>query len=533
MTTRSNTIALKTEARQALLRGFDKVADLVKITLGPKGRNIVIERIIGYPLITKDGVTVAKHIKLADPQENMGAQLCREVASRTNDLVGDGTTTSIVLAQSMAKRGQQLIEAGMNPVQLKKGMEKAAEVVKQEIENLSKKIHLTEEINQIATISSKDPKVGDIVAEAFTKAGAEGIIMVRQTQERKTYIEFTDGMELAKGYRSPHFCTDVERMLVELEDAFVLVTDFVLDNPEEVKRVLNWCIWEKKPLLIVAADLKKDVLETLITYKKEGKVKVVAIQAPSHGENRHSILNDLAVLTGGTLITEAIGLSLNKLEKSMLGQADKVTVSKDKTIIVGNKNFQQNIEEHVRQLKVLLTQTSDSKKQKKMKERIARMAGGVATIWVGGDTEIAMMELKDRMLDAVEATRAALESGIVPGGGTTFLHVSKALTNLKADNEAQLAGIKLVQQALSEPMRQIAENAGENGIEIIEKCRSYSNKTGYDVISREFTDMVAKGIVDPTKVTLTAFRNALGIASLLLTAEGLVVKEGLVFRPPW
>ncbi len=529
---KDKTITLETEARRALVRGFDKVADLVKTTLGPKGRNIVIERVIGYPLITKDGVTVAKHIHLSDSQENIGAQLCREVAVRTNELVGDGTTTSIVLAQAILHGGMKLIEAGLNPGQLRKGIEKASELVIQEILNLSVGAETSEKIADIASIASKNKKVGEIIARAIEKVGPDGIITVRETPERRTYVQVAQGMELAKGYLSPYFSTDGEHMLAELENSFVLLTDSVLDNPEEVKRVLNWCIWEKRPLLIIATDVTKDVLGTLIAYKNEGKVKVVAVQAPSYAENRQGILDDLAVLTGGSLVTETLGLSMKQLEKSMLGQAEKITVSHTKTIVLGNKSVQQNLKDHLRQLKVLLTQASGLEEQEKLKERIAHLAGGIATIWVGADTEIAMKELKDRVIDALQATKAAIEGGIVPGGGAIFLHAAKILAKVEAECEDELAGIRLVQQALSEPLRQIVVNAGENANQIIEICRAYSSEIGYDARNKDFGDLFALGIVDSAKVAVTAFRNAVGIASILLTTEGLIAKPLAIVQEP-
>lgn len=524
MGNKGENILLQTESRQTLVRGFGKVARLVKATLGPKGRNIVIERYIGYPLITRDGVTVAKHIHLPDPKENMGARLCCEVAEKTNELVGDGTTTSIVLAQAMVKRGISLIEAGIDPFQLKKGMEKALKNVIQEINRVSLEADM-EGIYKIASTASKNRHVGKIIAESMAKVGLDGIIAIRATPERRTYVQVTDGIELDKGYFSPNFCTDKKRMQAELENAFILVADQVLDNPDEIKRVLNWCVWDKKPILIIASNVNKLVLETLLSYKIEGKVKVVLVQAPGSAENRQDIFMDLTVLTGGTLVSQTLGVSMKQLEKPMLGEAEKVTVTRDKTIVLSNKSFKANIEEHLRQLKVLLTQTSDTQEQMKLKERIARMAGGIATIWVGGDTEIAMKELKDRVEDAVQATRAAVESGIVPGGGTTFLHASKILDSVEPENEDELAGIRLVQQALSEPLRQIAENAGANGYQIIEKCRGYSSEIGYDAVNRNFVNMVALGIVDPAKVAVTALENAVGIASLLLTAEGLISNQ--------
>lgn len=531
MRNKGEDIILRAESRQTLVRGFDKVADLVRTTLGPKGRNIVIERYIGYPLITKDGVTVAKHIHLPDSKENMGARLCREVAEKTNELVGDGTTTSIVLAQAMVKRGIRLIEAGIDPFQLKKGMEKAVKNVIQEINRVSIEADV-EGIYKIASIASKNRHVGKIIAEGMAKVGLDGIIAIRATPERRSYVELTGGMELNKGYYSANFCTDEERMQVELENAFVLIADQTLDDPDEIKRVLNWCIWDKKPILIMASNINKDVLETLLSYKKEGKVKVAFVQAPGSSEDRLEILTDLAVFTGGTLVARVLGMSIKQLEKPMLGEAEKITITRDKTIVLSNKSLKPNIEEHLRQLKVLSTQTSDTKEQEKIKERIARMAGGVAIIWIGGDTEIAMKELKDRAEDAVQATRAAVESGIVPGGGTTFLHASKILDHVEAENEDELAGIRLVQQALSEPLRQIAENAGVNGDQVIEKCRGYSSEIGYDAMNKQFGNIVAAGIVDPAKVAVTTLKNAAGIASLLLTAEGLISKPEIELPEP-
>lgn len=531
-TNKEQLTALSTEARQELVRGFNQVADLVKTTFGPKGRNIVIQKIIGYPLVTKDGVTVARHIQPSDPQKKIGAGLCREVAVRTNELVGDGTTTSIVLAQAMVKNGMRMIEAGVDPYQLKKGMEKASEIIIREIHKLSIKNIATEKICQIASVAAKNKQVGYLIGEALTKIGRDGIITIRQNQERRTYVDITNGMQLEKGYLSPSFITDQEKMQVELEKPFVLVTDTVLDNPEEIKRVLNWCIWDDRPLLIVVTDINRDVLGVLTSYKKEGKVRVAAVQAPGYAENRQNILNDLAILTGGSLVTPLLGLTMKKLDKSMLGQAEKVTIFRDRTIVLENKNNRQNLEQHIRQLKVLLSQTSDQKEQEILKKRIAGIAGGIATIWVGGDTEIAMKELKDRVEDAIQAVKAAVESGIVPGGGTIFLHTSKVLNQVKAENEDELAGIKLVQQSLAEPMRQISINAGANGDRIVETCMTYSCEIGYDALNKDFGDMVAKGIVDATKVAITVLQNAVGIASLLLTAEGLIAKPEVMLPKP-
>ncbi|NLI93539.1 MAG: molecular chaperone GroEL [Peptococcaceae bacterium] len=517
-------IAFKSEARQALVRGVDQVADLVKVTLGPKGRNIVIGQVMGYPIITKDGVTVAKHIHLPDPQENMGARLCREVARQTNDLVGDGTTTSIVLAQAMVKGGLPLIEAGLDPLRLKKGMELAVQAVSAEIERRS--VPATPEtILQVAAIAAKSLEVGELIAEAVAKVGAGGMITVEETIERKTFVQVTEGMELACGYLSPYFTGESEQMTIRLENPYILMTDQVIENLQQVKRILNWCAWEKKPLLIMAHHVSKDVLGLFISHNQNGQGKVIAVQTPGYGPYRSGNLEDLAVVTGGSVITKILGLSLENTEKSMLGQAEKVTVDRHQTKVVGGSGNPEMREKHIRSLKILLRQTSDSEEKEKLQERIARLSGGMAVIRVGAETKMALRELKDRVIDAVQASKAAAESGVVPGGGTVFLRAAEVLTGLPAGSEAEQAGIALIQRTLEAPLRQIVANAGGSGDKIVEKSRRLEEGMGYDAMSGRFVDLLAAGIVDPAKVAITALRKAMGIASILLTTEGLIEKN--------
>ncbi|MGI6449978.1 MAG: Hsp60 family chaperonin [Desulfitobacteriia bacterium] len=514
-------VTYKFEARQALARGVDQVAELVKVTLGPKGRNIVIGQFIGYPLITKDGVTVAKYIHLPDPQENMGARLCCEVAGQTNELVGDGTTTSIVLAQAIVKGGLPLIEAGLDPLGLKRGMELAIQTATGEIERRSV-LATPERILQVASIAAKSVSAGKLVAEAMTKVGREGMITVQDTIERRTYVEVTEGIELACGYLSPYFAGDTEQMTVRLENPYVLMTDQVIDNLQQVKRILNWCTWEKKPLLIVAHHVTRDALGLFITYNQEGQGKVIAVQTPGHGFYRSGILEDLAIVTGGTVITKDLGLSLENTGKTMLGQAEKITVNRHQTTVIGGKGDKDKKEKHIRSLKVLLRQTSDSDEKKKLQERIARLSGGMAVICVGAETKMAQRELKDRIVDAVQASKAAAEGGVVPGGGIVFLRAAEVLTGLPAASGAEQAGIALIQRSLEVPLRQIVANAGGSGDKIVGKIRLMEEEMGYDALSGKFVDMMAVGIIDPAKVAIIALQKAMGIASILLTAEGLI-----------
>jgi len=518
-----NAITFNFEARQALARGVDQVADLVKVTLGPKGRNIVIEQRIGYPIITKDGVTVAKHVNLPDPKENMGARLCREVASQTNHEVGDGTTTSIVLAQALVQGGLLLVEAGADPILLKKGMEQAVQHVCAEIERVSVPA-TAEKVLQVASIAGKSLLIGELIAQGMDRVGANGMITVQETIEGRTFLEGTEGMELEGGYLSPYFVSEGEKMAVQLENPYVLLIDQVIDNIQQVKRVLNWCAWEKKPLLIVAHQVSKDVLGLLISHNQNGEGKAIAVQTPGYGSYRLGILEDLAVVTGGSVIVKMLGMSLANTEKSMLGRAEKIIVERHKTIVIGGSGKAELKEKQIRSLKVLLRQTSGSEAKEKLQERIARLSGGMAVIRVGAETKIALRELKDRVIDALQASKAAVESGVVPGGGSIFMRAAKVLAELQALTTDEQAGISLIQSALEVPLRQIVTNAGGNGNKIVEMSRSLEDGRGYDAMSGKFVDMMAAGIVDPAKVSATALRKAMGIASILLTTESLIAK---------
>ncbi|RNC29212.1 MAG: 60 kDa chaperonin 5 [Candidatus Dichloromethanomonas elyunquensis] len=522
-------VTLRAEARQALARGVDKVADLVKVTLGPKGRNIVIEQMIGYPIITKDGITVAKHVNLPDSQENMGARLCREAARQTNDLEGDGTTTSIVLVQAIVKGGLPLVEAGEDPIQLKRGMEKAFQAASREIIGMGAEA-TSKNVSQVASISAKSHVIGELIAQAMEKAGMDGIVTVQETIEHRTYIEVTEGIELASGYLSSYFVSENERLAVNLEKPYILMTDQVVDNIGQIKRVLNWCIWEKKPLLIVAGQVTKDILGMLIAHNTEAREgKAIAIQAPGIGQNRLNVLEDLAIVTGGSVAAKILGISLEHVEKSMLGKAEKITVTRQKTTVIGDGGSREMIEKQAAQLKVLIKQTSDAEEQGKLRERIAKLSGGIAVIKVGADTKIALRELKDRVIDAVQASKAAVEGGIVPGGGTAYVRAAKILDNLQADSEDELSGIRLIRQALAAPLRQIVVNAGGNGDKIVEMTAKAAPSLGYDAMSGKFVDMIEAGIVDPVKVVVTALNKAVGIGSILLTSEGLVDKQQYTF----
>lgn len=516
-------VTFKSEARRALIRGVDQVADLVKVTLGPKGRNIVIGQMMGRPLITKDGITVAQHIHLSDPRENMGARFCREIAGQTNKLVGDGTTTSVVLAQAMLKGGLPLIEAGVDPVRLKKGMELAVQNACDNIKENSVPA-TAERIRQVASIASRSSEVGEMIAEAMAKVGSGGMVAVEETIERRTFVQATEGMELASGYLSPHFTGEGGQMTVQLENAYLLLTDQVINNLQSIKRILNWCAWEQKPLLIVASHVTHDVLGLLLDYNQEGQGKVIAVQAPGHGPQRTGILEDLAVVSDGVVVAEILGQTLENVEKPMLGQAEKIIVMRDKTTVIGGRGNPEQKEKRIRSLKALLSQTSDSQEREQLQERIARLAGGMAVIRVGAETKMALKELKDRVIDAVQAAKAAAEGGVVTGGGTAFLRATEVLAELQADSEAEQAGIAVVRRALEAPLRQIVANAGGSGDKIVETSRRLEAGMGYDALSGKFVDMMAAGIVDPAKVAVTALYNAMGIASILLTTEGLVEK---------
>nr|AAD44540.2 GroEL-type chaperonin [Desulfitobacterium dehalogenans ATCC 51507] len=510
--------------RKALVSGVDQVADMVKLTLGPRGKNIVIERRGAYPLITRDGVTVAKYISLSDAQENLGAKLCKEAAAQTNDLVGDGTTTSIVLAQAMAKGGLSLVEAGLDPMQFKKGIERAVDYAVAEIQRLSVPVTVPDGVCQVASVSSKSTPVGELIAQAMAKVGPDGTISVEESIERHTYVEVTEGLELNSGYMSSYFLNEGEELMVSLANPYILITDYTLKEISEVKRTLNLCAWEIRPLFFIAGNMTKDVLGMLIAHNKANQEKVVVVKTPSHGDDRQGIMEDLAIVTGGSVITKKLGMVLNSIEKPMLGKSQKVVVTRYKTTILGGAGTAEGIQEQVRKLKVILGQTSDSEEGAQLKQRISALAGGIAVIRVGADTHIALKELKDRVIDAVHAAKAAVESGVVPGGGTVFIRAAQALDKVPVSTDYEKAGIKLVQRALEAPLQQIVSNSGGNGKKIVAMTKTLGYDMGYDALSGKFVDWAAAGIVDPAKVSVTALRNAMGIASILLTTEGKIEK---------
>ncbi|HHV65158.1 MAG TPA: molecular chaperone GroEL [Peptococcaceae bacterium] len=520
MNFQTSTFLNDVKARNALISGFNQVADMVKPTIGPCGKNIVIERALGYPLITKDGATVAKYIKLTNLQEDLGAKLCREVAMRTNELVGDGTTTSIVLAQAIINGSLPLIEAGLNPIQLRKGIEKAVNTAIEEIENLSIPVTIPDGVFQVAAISSKNTYIGELIAKAFNKIGKDGTVFVQESTERSTSIEISQGLELDNGYMSPYFAS--EGMDISLESPYILITDHVLNETSDVKRVLSWCSWEKKALLIITPNIKKDVLGVLFSYNTAETGKVVAVKAPGFGDFRQGLLEDLALVTNGTFITKELGMSLGNIEKAMLGKAEKVIVTRHKTTILGGDGSRQNIDKQIRKVKTLISQTSQTEDRDRLLKRLTLLSGGIAVIQVGADTDMALKELKDRVIKGVKASKAAIEKGIVPGGGTAFIRAAQALDKIKTDNWYEMAGIRLIKQALEAPLIQIVNNAGGNGKNIVELLKKHDKNTGYDAVAGIFVDMINVGIVDPAKVTITALRNAMGIASLLFTVEGSV-----------
>ncbi|MGI1659257.1 MAG: Hsp60 family chaperonin [Desulfitobacterium sp.] len=517
-------IVYHTEARQALVRGIAQVAELVQLTLGPKGQNVVIEQKAGYPLITKDGATVAKHLNLPDLKENMGARLCKEVARQTDELVGDGTTTSIVLLQAMIQGGLRLIEAGINPARLKQGMDRAVRLVCAEITRQSYPATM-ERLEQIASTAAKDPVVGVIVAQAMGKTGPLGNITLRESIGRQTYLEFREGLDIKSGYLSPYFVDKDQPMMIRLENPYILATDQVIRDLEQIQRILNVCDWEKRPLLIVASQVTRDALGMLINRHTNGATKVIAIRTPGAGMERLGHLDDLSVVTGGEVIAAHTGLTLETMVKTMLGQATRVMISRDKTLVVGGAGNRAEILRQVKRLTVLQAQTSAGEQKEKLQERIDGLSGGAAVIQVGADTQMALREKKDRINDALKAARAAAESGVVPGGGTSLVQAAKVLDAIQLVSQDEEAGLRLVQQALAAPLRQIAENAGENSAKIVKKASQLEYGWGYDALTGRFTDLWQEGIVDPAKVVLTALTKAAGIASILLTTEALLEKE--------
>ncbi|MBZ9934734.1 chaperonin GroEL [Mesorhizobium sp. BR1-1-16] len=517
-------VKFSADAREKLLRGVDILANAVKVTLGPKGRNVVIEKSFGAPRITKDGVSVAKEIELEDKFENLGAQLLREVASKTNDKAGDGTTTATVLAQSIVKEGAKAVAAGMNPMDLKRGIDMAVTEAVKDLEKRSKKIKTSEEVAQVGTISANGEKeIGQMIASAMQKVGNEGVITVEEAKTAETELEVVEGMQFDRGYLSPYFITNAEKMVTELDDPYILLHEKKLSNLQAILPVLEAVVQSGKPLLIISEDVEGEALATLVVNKLRGGLKVAAVKAPGFGDRRKAMLEDIAILTAGQVISEDLGIKLENVTLAMLGRAKKVTISKENTTIVDGSGKKKEIEGRVAQIKAQIEETSSDYDKEKLQERLAKLAGGVAVIRVGGSTEVEVKERKDRVDDALNATRAAVEEGIVPGGGAALLRAKKAVEKLKSDNSDIEAGIKIVLRALEAPIRQIAENSGVEGSIVVSKVLENKSDTfGFDAQNEEFVDLVLAGIIDPTKVVRTALQDAASVASLIVTTEALI-----------
>jgi len=514
------------DARDRMLRGVNILANAVKVTLGPKGRNVVIEKSFGAPRSTKDGVSVAKEIELSDKFENLGAQLIREVASKTNDKAGDGTTTATVLAQAIVVEGLKSVAAGMNPMDLKRGVDKAVQRVVAEIKATSKKVTTNDEIAQVGAISANgDKEVGDMIAKAMEKVGNEGVITVEEAKTLETELEVVEGMQFDRGYLSPYFITNADKMEAVLEDPLILLFEKKLSSLQALLPVLEAVVQSGRPLLIVAEDIEGEALATLVVNKLRGGLRVAAVKAPGFGDRRKAMLEDIAILTGGQLISEDLGIKLENVTLEMLGKAKKVTITKDDTTIVDGVGEKADIEARISQIKAQIEDTTSDYDKEKLQERLAKLAGGVAVVRVGGSTEVEVKERKDRVDDALNATRAAVEEGIVPGGGVCLLKASKALDGFKGDNADQEAGVAIVRRALQAPIRQIAENAGVEGSIVVGKIMENSSATfGFNAQTEEYVDLIAAGIIDPAKVVRTALQDAASVAGLLITTEAAIVE---------
>ncbi len=515
------------EARNALLRGVDKLADTVKITLGPKGRNVVLDKKYGTPLITNDGVTIAKEVELDDPAENMGAQLVREVATKTNDAAGDGTTTATLLAQALIREGMKNVTAGANPMVLRKGISKAVDAAVAALVANSKTVNGTKDIARVGAISAGDDEIGNLIADAMEKVTADGVITVEESKSAETYSEVVEGMQFDRGYLSPYMATDTDKMEAAIDDAYILITDKKISNIQEILPVLEQIVQAGKKLLIVAEDVEGEALTTLVLNKLRGTFVCVAVKAPGFGDRRKEMLRDIAILTGGTVITEELGLELKDTTVAQLGRARQVKVNKENTIIVGGAGDSEEIKNRVSQIRAAIENTTSDFDREKLQERLAKLAGGVAVIKVGAATETEMKEKKLRIEDALNATRAAVEEGIVAGGGTAFINVISAVEAILPTVDGdEKTGVMLVIKALEAPMRQIADNAGFDGAVIIDKIKS-SGKVGYgfDAYRETYVDMIENGIVDPTKVTRSAIQNAASVAATVLTTESVVYEK--------
>jgi chaperonin GroEL len=515
------------DARVRMVRGVNILANAVKVTLGPKGRNVVLEKSYGAPTITKDGVSVAKEIELADKFENMGAQMVREVASKTNDVAGDGTTTATVLAQAIVREGSKAVAAGMNPMDLKRGVDIAVEKVVEFIKKNSKKVSGTAEVAQVGTISANgDSTIGDMIAKAMQRVGNEGVITVEEAKSLETELDVVEGMQFDRGYLSPYFVTNAEKMTADLESPYILLHEKKLSGLQPMLPLLEAVVQTGRPLLIIAEDIEGEALATLVVNKLRGGLKVAAVKAPGFGDRRKAMLEDIAILTGGQVISEDLGIKLETVTLAMLGQAKKVLLTKEETTIVHGSGKKKDIEGRVAQIRAQIEETTSDYDREKLQERLAKLAGGVAVIRVGGATEIEVKEKKDRVDDAMHATRAAVEEGIVPGGGVALLGAIKAIANLKLDNSDQMVGVQIIRKALEAPVRQIADNAGADGAVVVGKIIEKGVwGFGFDAQAGEYGDLVKKGIIDPAKVVRTALQDAASVAGLLITTEAMVAER--------
>jgi len=517
-------VKFSSSARNRMLKGVDVLADAVKVTLGPKGRNVVLDKAFGAPRITKDGVTVAKEIELADKFENMGAQMVRSVASKTNDEAGDGTTTATVLAQSIVREGCKAVAAGMNPMDLKRGIDLAVEAVVADLQARSKKVKSNEEISQVGTISANgDTEIGSMLAQAMDKVGNEGVITVEEAKSLATELDVVEGMQFDRGYLSPYFVTDTEKLQAVLDDPYILIHEKKLSNLHDMLPLLEKVVQSGRPLVIIAEDVEGEALATLVVNKLRGGLKVAAVKAPGFGDRRKAMLEDIAILTNGQVISEDLGIKLDGVTLDMLGRAKKVVLKKEDTTIVEGAGKKADINGRCNQIRAQIEETTSDYDREKLQERLAKLAGGIAVIRVGGATEVEVKERKDRVEDALNATRAAVEEGIVPGGGTALLYATKALAKVKPANDDQRVGVDIVRRAIQSPAWQIAENAGESGSVVVGKLLEQTNASwGFDAQSGQYRDLVTAGIIDPTKVVRTALQDASSVAALLITTEAMV-----------
>lgn len=529
-------LAFSEEARRNLERGINKVCDAVKITLGPKGRNVVLEKKFGSPTITKDGVTVAKEIELEDVYENMGAVLCKEIASKTNDVVGDGTTTATVLAQAIISEGMKNVAAGANPMLVKKGIDKAVEAVINRIKELSIPVETKQDIAHVASISANDPEIGELVADAMDKVGKDGVITVEESKGTQTTVDVVEGMEFDKGYISPYFVTNSETMEAELEDPFILIHEKKISAIQDLLPLLEKIAKTGRPLVIIAEDVEGEALATLVVNKLRGTLNVAAVKAPGFGDRRKAMMEDIAILTGGTFLSESLGFKLENVDLSMLGEAGKIRIDKESTTIIEGKGSKDAVAGRIAQIKKEIETSDSDYDREKLQERLAKLSGGVAVIQVGAATETELKEKKHRVEDALSATRAAVEEGIVAGGGVTLVNAIPVLDKLAEENDDVKVGINIIRKALEAPLKQIAQNAGFEGSVVVERVKNEKPGIGFDALTEQYVDMVENGIVDPVKVTRSALQNAASIASLVLTTEVLVAeipkKENTAAMPP-